>query len=69
MPDRDQSHLPPSPEDDAARADAVKTILRKAALWGLPVAALAALCLLLGVTWWIVLGGVVAFAVIVLFDI
>jgi hypothetical protein len=33
------------------------------------VAAVAALCLLLGVTWWIVLGGVVAFAVIVLFDI
>jgi hypothetical protein len=69
MPDRNQPHLPPSPDDDAARADALKTIFRKLTLWGLPVAAVAALCLLLGVTWWIVLGGVVAFAVIVLFDI
>jgi membrane protein YdbS with pleckstrin-like domain len=68
MPDQDQSHLPPSPDDDAARADAVKTIIRQAALWGLPVAALAVLCLLLGVPWWIVAGGVVAFAVIILFD-
>lgn len=69
MAEQDRSHLPPSPEDDAARSEAIKTIARKAALWGLPVAALAALCLLLGVPWWIVVGGVCVFAFIVLFDI
>lgn len=68
MPDRDPSHLPPSPEDDAARADALNAILKKTVLWGLPVAALAALCILLGVPWWLVVGGVVISAVFILFD-
>ena len=60
--------IPPSPDDDAARAAAAKKIVSRIALWGIPIPAVALLCLLLGVPWWLVAGGIVAFVAIILFD-
>ena len=61
--------FPPSPDDDAARAAAAKKIASRVGLWGIPITAIAILCLLLGVPWWLVVGGIVAFVAITLFDI
>ena len=58
-----------SPADDAARKDAAVVIGRRIVLWGIPIAAIAALCLALGVPWWLVTGGIVAFVVVILFEI
>ena len=64
----DVTDLPPSPDDDAARAAAAKKIASRVGLWGIPIAAIALLCLLLGVPWWLVAAGIVAFVAIILFD-
>lgn len=60
--------LPSSPDDDAARAAAAKKIASRVGLWGVPITAIAILCVLLGVPWWLVAGGIVAFVAIILFD-
>ena len=65
----DASDLPASPEDDAARKDAAKKIALRLAQWGIPVLAIAGLCLSLGVPWWLVVGGIVAFIVIIVFEV
>ena len=57
-----------SPEDDAARSTAVKKIAKLAGLWAVPVAGIAVLCLLLGVPWWIVAGGIAVFLGIIVFE-
>ena len=64
----DVTDLPPSPDDDAARTAVAKKIASRIGLWGLPITAVALLCLLLGVPWWLVAGGIVAFVAIILFD-
>jgi hypothetical protein len=65
----DPSELPPSPVDDAARKDAARLIGRRLVLWGIPIAAVAVLCLALGVPWWLVTGGIVAFVAVILIEI
>lgn len=60
--------LPPSPEDDDARRDALMTIAKRVVLWTVPVIALALLALALGVPWWLVGVGVAAFVAFILFE-
>jgi fatty acid desaturase len=70
---------PPSPSDpsdptersadDSSRKDATRRIAVRTALWGLPIAAIALLCLALGVPWWLVAGCIVVFAAIIVFEI
>ena len=64
----DVTEPPPSPDDDAVRAAAAKKLALRVSLWGIPITAVAVLCLLLGVPWWLVAGGIVAFIAIILFD-
>jgi hypothetical protein len=56
-------------DDDSSRGDAVRRIAVRSALWGVPIVAIALLCLALGVPWWLVAGGIVVFAAIILFEI
>lgn len=56
-------------DDDPSRGDAARRIAVRGALWGVPIAAIALLCLALGVPWWLVAGGIVVFAAIILFEV
>jgi len=59
---------PASSDDDAARSAAIKKITKRAGLWAVPVAGIAVLCLLLGVPWWLVAGGIAVFLGIIVFE-
>lgn len=65
----DPSDTTGEPADDSSRKDAARRMAIRAALWGVPVAAIALLCLALGVPWWLVAGGIVAFVAFILFEV
>lgn len=62
------SDLPTSPEDAEARRDAARTIAKRLLVVGVPVLAIAVLCLLLGVPWWLVGGGIALAVLAILFE-
>lgn len=62
------SRLPPRPGDEAARGDALRVIGGRLLRWGVPLLAVSVLCILLGLPWWLVGGGIAFFAVVILFD-
>lgn len=60
--------LPPSPDDDHARRAAARHIGRTLLVWGIPLILISALCLALGLPWWIVAIGVVGVVAYILFE-